>query len=367
MAQNVTVAGASYSDVPSVVLPKTGGGSATFMDTSDANATAGDIASGKTAYVNGTKLTGTASGSTDLIVSLSKNASTGYWEPDKTWSEVSAAIADNKTFVFCIADMTGNSELAADGIVYNGYLLYLVYETLQDQSNNYYTTEYWYNFKSTGVTEEGSYVYYDTSNADATATDILSGKVAFNSSGKVAGSIATKTSSDLTASNLTVTAPAGYYASDATKTLSDANLTAGNIKKDVEIFGVTGTYEGGGGSSVLSGNFTPASNTLTVTISALAGTTLEHFYFKPHGNSTAALNHSVRAIGPGFIEFTSGNENQFASASNSTGTTFNTYVSGAVSSSTYLSLNRTTGVLTTSSAGGSGYFVGGVQYDWWAW
>lgn len=29
----------------------------------------------------------------------------------------------------------------------------------------------------------------------------------------------------------------------------DANITAGNIKKDVTILGVTGTYEGGGGSS----------------------------------------------------------------------------------------------------------------------
>ena len=30
--------------------------------------------------------------------------------------------------------------------------------------------------------------------------------------------------------------------------VTDANLTAGNIKKDVTILGVTGTYEGGGGS-----------------------------------------------------------------------------------------------------------------------
>lgn len=62
MAQNITLLGASYSDVPSVLLPKTGGGTAQFDDTTDANATASDIASGKTAYVNGTKLTGTASG-----------------------------------------------------------------------------------------------------------------------------------------------------------------------------------------------------------------------------------------------------------------------------------------------------------------
>lgn len=58
-----------------------------------------------------------------------------------------------------------------------------------------------------------------------------------------------RSSSDLTANNLTVTAPAGLYASNATKTLSDVNLVASNIKKDVTIFGTTGTYEGGGGGS----------------------------------------------------------------------------------------------------------------------
>lgn len=64
MAQNITLMGASYSDVPAVTLPKTGGGSATFYDTTIASngAAATDIASGKLAYVNGSLITGTATG-----------------------------------------------------------------------------------------------------------------------------------------------------------------------------------------------------------------------------------------------------------------------------------------------------------------
>lgn len=61
MPQAITLWGASFSDVPAVELPKTGGGVASFEDTSDATATSSDILSGVTAYAGGQKITGTAS------------------------------------------------------------------------------------------------------------------------------------------------------------------------------------------------------------------------------------------------------------------------------------------------------------------
>lgn len=60
MAQNITLLGATYSDVPAVELPKSGGGMAVFTDTSDADAVASNILVGKTAYVGGNLITGTS-------------------------------------------------------------------------------------------------------------------------------------------------------------------------------------------------------------------------------------------------------------------------------------------------------------------
>lgn len=58
MAQNVIINGVTYQSVPQVNIPKVGGGTAEFMDTEDGTATASDMLSGATAYVNGTKITG---------------------------------------------------------------------------------------------------------------------------------------------------------------------------------------------------------------------------------------------------------------------------------------------------------------------
>lgn len=63
MAQNITLLGASYSAVPAVTLPKTGGGTASFTDVTDTTAAAADVASGKYFYTAaGVRTQGTSSG-----------------------------------------------------------------------------------------------------------------------------------------------------------------------------------------------------------------------------------------------------------------------------------------------------------------
>jgi hypothetical protein len=67
MAQNVVINGVTYSNVPEVDIPKSGGGAAKFFDTASADATAGDILNGKKAYGSSGEITG----------SMANNGATG--------------------------------------------------------------------------------------------------------------------------------------------------------------------------------------------------------------------------------------------------------------------------------------------------
>lgn len=78
MAQNITLWGATYSAVPSVSLPKQGGGTASFTDVSDTTAAAADVASGKYFYTAaGTRTQGSLSFSTIYTGSSAPSSSTG--------------------------------------------------------------------------------------------------------------------------------------------------------------------------------------------------------------------------------------------------------------------------------------------------
>ena len=100
MAQNITLLGASYSGVPAVRLPKTGGGTARFDDASITTAAAADVASGKVFLAaDGTITTGTASGGGGES-SWTKVAETSY------------QVSTTSTYAITVATWTtGHSEI----------------------------------------------------------------------------------------------------------------------------------------------------------------------------------------------------------------------------------------------------------------
>ena len=84
MAQNITLMGASYSAVPAVTLPKTGGGTASFTDVTDTTAAAADVATGKYFYTAaGVRTQGTNSGGGGGLTLLHKE-SLGHIETSST-------------------------------------------------------------------------------------------------------------------------------------------------------------------------------------------------------------------------------------------------------------------------------------------
>ena len=72
----------------------------------------------------------------------------------------------------------------------------------------------------------------DTSDATATAGDILNSKTAYVNGVKITGNIASKSTSDLSVSGAAVTVPAGYYPSHAIKSVATATQATPSISVD---------------------------------------------------------------------------------------------------------------------------------------
>ena len=121
MAQNITLLGASYSAVPAVNLPKTGGGTASFTDVTDTTAAASDVASGKYFYTSaGVRTQGTASGGGGSGLTLLKTYAMG------TLSTSSTSAAD-----------TGKSTTLTG---YNDYDVLVVDVSVDSTTNNRHTS-----------------------------------------------------------------------------------------------------------------------------------------------------------------------------------------------------------------------------------
>ena len=75
----------------------------TGVDTGDADATASDIAKGKTAYVNGSKVTGTLPVETNVSVQGEKYSTDAYWYFDDDATKSKAFVFSHQTdetFIF---------------------------------------------------------------------------------------------------------------------------------------------------------------------------------------------------------------------------------------------------------------------------
>ena len=76
MAQNVVINGVTYSNVPEVDIPKSGGGTAKFYDTASADAEAGNILTGKTAYGASGAISGSMANNGDTSGTIGTKAGT---------------------------------------------------------------------------------------------------------------------------------------------------------------------------------------------------------------------------------------------------------------------------------------------------
>jgi len=159
----------------------------TGIDTSDANAVAADMAIEKTGYVNGVKVTG--------------------MQPERDASDLTAS----------------GAQVTVPAGLY------------REQASKSVTT-------TTQATPSVS-VNSETGVVTATANQ----SAGYVSAGSKSGTLqlATKAEQTYMPGTTDQTIPAGRYTTGAQTIKGDARLVAGNIKKNVSIFGVTGSLEGG--------------------------------------------------------------------------------------------------------------------------
>ena len=127
---------------------------------------------------------------------------------------------------------------------------------------------------ASGQRVQGSCTYdSNTTDANAAAGEILSGKTAYVNKVKVTGSMTNNGSNNVTVTSKSgTTIPAGYYDGSGKAVIdstSATNLVAGNIKYGVEILGITGELTPESQITVGAASATPTSSQQVITAASL--------------------------------------------------------------------------------------------------
>lgn len=197
---DVVIRNIVYEDCPQVDIPIDGGGTAHFMDTSDATLSGGgEMLSGVTAYANGTLITGSIATKTSSDLSASGDTVTvasGYYATNAT-KAVSAGSATAP------ATISGTSASVSTG-------------------TNTLTLS-----KTISVTPSVSAGY-------------VSSGTTGNSSVSLTASVTTKAAATITPTTSAQTIASGTYLTGAQTIAGDPNLVSANIVATKSIFGVPG-------------------------------------------------------------------------------------------------------------------------------
>lgn len=111
MAQNVIINGVTYSDVPEVNIPKSGGGTAKFYDTASGDLAAGDLLTGKTGYGASGAVSGSMANNGSTSGTIATKAGTVVIPTGYTTGGTVALDAD------AIADLTAANLLAGKTVL----------------------------------------------------------------------------------------------------------------------------------------------------------------------------------------------------------------------------------------------------------
>lgn len=165
-----------------------------YITTTDATVTATDVLSGKTAYVKGSKVTGTMKNNGAISKTMDGINTKSVTVPAGYTSGGTVSLTD---------DIDNEVDTQAD-------LISQIATALENKAAG-------------GI---------DTSDATAVAGDILSGKTAYVKGSKVTGTIASKGTSDLIQSGPVVVVPAGYYPNEVNKNVGVGSISDPTVTID---------------------------------------------------------------------------------------------------------------------------------------